>query len=205
MNVNSHSGRSRSRPAMPVLRANSRTVASVLGGAASNRRTCHDKSKSGSTTQRGVASRSGGNTTRCRNPGDSRVLRSSRSVNRSQSGLPSRSRTHTTVDRSSGSFSMYQENASLSRMCTSTCSGNATTSTLFLDSVRARSGRQTPADESATRSPQGRSPTRLTLPQLVGLNDAIARPPSRTGTCVAGRRRCATSGPVELQVWVANG
>ncbi len=135
MNVNSHSGRSRSRPAMPVLRANSRTVASVFGGAASNRRTCHDRSKSGSTTQRGVASRSGGNMTRCRNPGDSRVMRSSRSGNRSQSGLPSRSSTHTTVERSSGSFSMYQENASLSRMCTSMRSGNDITSPSFSDSA----------------------------------------------------------------------
>jgi len=30
---------------------------------------------------------------------------------------------------------MYQANASLSRMCTSTLSGNATTSTLFFDPV----------------------------------------------------------------------
>ena len=98
MNVNSQSGRSRSNPAIPVLRANSRTVASVLGGAASKRRTCHDMSKSGSTTQRGVASRSGGCTTRCRNPGDSRVSRSSRSGSRSQSGCrrgPGRTRRST--------------------------------------------------------------------------------------------------------------
>ena len=101
---------------MPVLRANSSTVASVFGSAASNRRTCHDRSKSGSTTQRGVASRIGGRTTRCRNPGVSRLARSSRSHNRSQSGRESRSITLTTVDRSSGSCSMYQEKASLSRM-----------------------------------------------------------------------------------------
>ena len=128
MNVASHSGRSRSRPAIPVFRAKSRTVSSVLGEAASNRRTCQDRSKSGSTTQRGVASRSGGCTTFCRKPGEIRVSRSSRTVNRSQSGARSSIRTTTTVDRSSGSCSMYQANALVSRMWTSTGSANATTS-----------------------------------------------------------------------------
>ena len=118
MKVNSHSGRSRSKSAMPVLRANSSTEASVLGGAASNRRTCHQRSKSGSTTQRGGARRIGGSTTLCRNPGTSRVARSSRSGSRSQSGLPLSTTTTTTVERSSGSFSMYQEKASESLMWT---------------------------------------------------------------------------------------
>lgn len=116
MKVNSQSGRSRSKAAIPVLRANSSTVPNVLGGAASNRRTCHERSKSGSTTQRGVANRNGGSTTLCRNPGTSLVARSSRSGSRSQSGLPCSTTTTTTVERNSGSFSMYQEKASVSRM-----------------------------------------------------------------------------------------
>ena len=120
MNVYSHSGRSRSKPAMPVLRAKSMTGASVFGGGASNRRTCHDRSKSGSTTQRGVASRRGDCTTRWRSPGVTRLARSSRSISRSQSGLRSKIMTLTTVERSSGSSSMYHEKASLSRMCNST-------------------------------------------------------------------------------------
>lgn len=111
--VQVHSGRARSKPPIPSVRARSRAPASAAGGAAATRRTCHERSKSGSTVQSGVATRHGGSTRRCRRPGTIRLARSRRASTRAGSGGWSNTITTTTVERSSGSRSMYHVKASL--------------------------------------------------------------------------------------------
>ena len=103
-----------SKPAIPSVRASSSTLAIPLGAGASTRRTCHDRSKLGSTTQRGGARR--------KRRLDEMVAQARHDAAgplepAPQAGLIRRTEsnisTATTVERSSGSRSMYQENASL--------------------------------------------------------------------------------------------
>ena len=123
--VNSHRGWAGSKLVIAAVRASSTTVAAVRGAGAAIRRTCHDRSKSGEVTQRGVASRAGGSTTTMRNDGTIRVARSRRSTMRSQSGAPASQATVTIVDLSCGSASMRHVKASLSRMNSSRRSSTA--------------------------------------------------------------------------------
>jgi hypothetical protein len=98
-----HSGRSRSKSAMLCRRASSRTSAHVEPFGMLNLRMWNDRSKSGSTTSRGVCRPMGPSTTRDRSTGASRVARSKRCLRASQSGLDSRTRRPIMVDRITGS------------------------------------------------------------------------------------------------------
>ena len=106
--VQSHSGRERSKPADARTCACSNAHRSSPGGGAGTRRTCRDRSKSGSTTQAGVvASRTGGTATRWRRRGIARLARSMTCWNAGQPGLRSNTATAVIVERSSGSCSMF--------------------------------------------------------------------------------------------------
>ena len=114
--VNSHSGRSWSNELRPAARARSSTAAMPPPRCTRTRRRCSDRSKSGSTTQRGGANPNGTVTSFWRKRGTSRVARSMRSDSTSQSGARSNVATATIVARSSGSRSSVTVNASTGLM-----------------------------------------------------------------------------------------
>ena len=102
--VSSHSGRAGSKAVTALRAARSSSSRHPDRAGREVRRRCQSRSSSVSV-HRGVASRSGGTTTRDRNIGSRRVACSTRACSSSQSGNWSSRRTVTTVERSSGSRS----------------------------------------------------------------------------------------------------
>ena len=114
--VNSHSGRARSNAADAIGCSASSSARRSPGAVSRTRRRWKSRSNDSSTTHRGGPRRNGGESTRWRRRGMTRVARSMRARNRFQSGARSRMATARMVDRRIGSFSMFHMRASSSLM-----------------------------------------------------------------------------------------